>query len=222
MRNTRLILWSRMLAGGCLLCGMAASAADIDAIVKDAEGKPINDAVVLAFPVKGGVAAPAAAKTGSGMVAQVGGEFLPKVTPIMVGTTVSFPNKDTTRHHVYSFSPVKKFELPLYAGTTAAPVMFDKPGVVTLGCNIHDWMLGYIYVAETPYFGKSDAQGKAKISGLPAGDYTLRVWHPRMTSSEESTAQRVNTAAAKEVAWTIKLKPEFNIRRPPATGQPGY
>ena len=215
MKKTPLISLLRILAGCCLCHGVAASAADVSAIIKDAEGKPVNDAVVLAFPAKGGATA---AKAGSETMDQVDKEFVPRVKPIRVGTSVRFPNQDNTRHQVYSFSAAKKFELPLYAGKPAAPVVFDKPGVVTLGCNIHDWMLGYIYVADTPYFGKTDAEGKTRIGDLPPGDYTLKVWHPRMIDTEESTARRVSTAAAKEAAWTLKLKPEFRIRRAPGAG----
>ncbi len=214
-KKTPLILWWRILAGCCLCHGVAASAADISAIIMDAEGKPVNDAVVMAFPAKAGAAA---AKAGKGIIDQIDKEFVPRVMPIRAGTAVHFPNKGNTRHEVCSFSPTKKFELPLYAGKPASPVVFDKPGVVILGCNIHDWMLGYIYVADTPYFGKTDAEGKATIGNLPPGDYTLKAWHPRMIDTEESTARRVSTADAKEAAWTLKLKPEFRIRRTPGGG----
>ncbi len=81
---------------------------------------------------------------------------------------VQFPNKDNIRHHVYSFSAARKFELPLYSGTPAQPVLFDKVGVVKLGCNIHDWMIGYIYVTETPYFGKSNAEGRVDMDPAAA------------------------------------------------------
>lgn len=215
MIKTPLIPWLCILAGCCLCLGLAASAADVNAIIKDAEGKPVNDAVVLAIPAKGRAVA---AKAGSATMDQIDKEFVPRVMPIRVGTSVRFPNQDNTRHQVYSFSAAKKFELPLYAGKPAAPVVFDKPGVVTLGCNIHDWMLGYIYVADTPYFGKTDAAGKTRIGNLPPGDYTLKVWHPRMIDTEESTARRVRTTDAGEVAWTLKLKPEFRIRRTPGGG----
>ena len=89
------------------------------------------------------------------VVDQVDKEFTPKVNAILVGTSVIFPNHDNVRHQVYSFSPAKRFELPLYAGVPAQPVVFDTPGVVVLGCNIHDWMVGYVYVSESPYFAKT-------------------------------------------------------------------
>src|SRR5207244_3930054 len=106
---------------------------------------------------------------------------------VLVGSPVSFPNRDDVRHHVYSFSPAKRFDLPLYVGTPAKPVVFDTPGVVIIGCNIHDWMVGYIYVSESPYFATTDADGRADLTGLPPGRYTARVWHPQLAGADDAT-----------------------------------
>ena len=151
------------------------------------------------------------------MVDQVGKEFVPRVMAIFVGTTVTFPNHDNVRHHVYSFSPAKRFELPLYSGVPAQPVVFDKPGVVVLGCNIHDWMIGYIYVSESPYFAKTASDGKAVISDLPPHVYTVRVWHPDQDEAEDTTRKNVDTTRTPHVdaAWQLRLKPEIKIRRAP-------
>jgi hypothetical protein len=178
--------------------------------------------VVLATPVDAGRMPPH--RPGNDIVDQSDREFVPYVKPILVGTSVRFPNKDNIRHHVYSFSSTKKFELPLYAGTPAAPVIFDKPGVVTLGCNIHDWMIGFIYVADTPYFGKSGADGIVLLSNLPPGDYTVRVWHPRLADPEESTNRRatVEKTGTLPISWQLRLKPEFHIRRAPVPGHDSY
>ena len=94
---------------------------------------------------------------------------------VQTGTSVSFPNFDTVRHHVYSFSPTKTFEIKLYAGTPAKPVIFDKAGTATLGCNIHDRMIAHIHVVDTPYFGVTDGMGRVTID-LPAGDHVARIW----------------------------------------------
>jgi hypothetical protein len=110
-----------------------------------------------------------------------------------VGTAVTFPNRDSVRHQVYSFSPAKRFELPLYTGVPQA-VTFDKPGVVILGCNIHDWMIGYVYVSESPYFAKTDAHGKAVLTDLPPRAYVLRVWHPQQSGVEEDTRKNVDAS----------------------------
>jgi hypothetical protein len=143
---------------------------------------------------------------------------------VFVGSTVAFPNRDSVRHHVYSFSPAKRFELPLYAGVPAQPVLFDKPGVVVLGCNIHDWMIGYIYVSESPWFAKTGADGKALLADLPARAYTVRVWHPQLTTGEENTRKPVEIVAGRrsEAAWTVELKPEVRVRRAPAAAHSGH
>jgi plastocyanin len=117
----------------------------------------------------------------SASIDQVDKQFVPHVSVVRTGTEVSFPNSDHVRHQVYSFSPAKTFNLKLYAGASAAPVKFDKAGLVVLGCNIHDKMLGFVAVVESPYFAKSDAQGNLVLE-LPAGRYRLRVWHPNLTS----------------------------------------
>jgi plastocyanin len=185
--------------------------------VTDQEGRPVADAVVVATPLQGAPAAthPPARE----IVDQVGQEFVPHVKPILVGSAVFFPNKDNVRHQVYSFSPAKRFELPLYAGTPAKPVVFDKPGVVVLGCNIHDWMIGYIYVSESPYFAKTGADGTAKLSDLPPQSYQVRVWHPRLPGSDGTTQSVVLGADARsELSWKLVLKPEVRIRRAPVPG----
>jgi hypothetical protein len=109
-------------------------------------------------------------------------------------------------------------------GTPAEPVVFDRPGIVTIGCNIHDWMIGYIYVAETPYFARSGGDGQARLDNLPAGRYGLRVWHPRMELSEEATSRPVSLerTGVVSVTWELKLKPSVRPRRAPVPGGRGY
>jgi hypothetical protein len=106
--------------------------------------------------------------------------FIPHVLAVQTGTSVRFPNSDDIRHHVYSFSPAKPFQLPLYKGTPANPEVFDRAGVVTLGCNIHDQMSAFILVVDTPYFEKTAANGRASLRDVSAGRYALRVWYPDM------------------------------------------
>ena len=125
---------------------------------------------------------------------------------------------------MYSFSPAKTFELPLYAGTPATPVVFDRKGVVTIGCNIHDWMIAHIYVIETPYFGKTGTDGKARLENLPPGRYAVRVWHPRLQGTEESTSRTITVerSGAVDATWQLALKQELRPRRSPVPGQRGY
>jgi plastocyanin len=194
---------------------------DITATVTDAKGKPVADAVVVAMPVDGNVRLPA--KSREVTVDQVDKQFAPKVTVVGVGTSVFFPNNDNIRHQVYSFSPAKRFELPLYAGVPAQPILFDKPGVVILGCNIHDWMIAYVYVAESPYFAKTGSNGKATLADLPPRAYVVRVWHSQAEAPEETTRKTVDAPRARgvDIEWTLKLKPEVPVRRAPVADRGG-
>ena len=221
----------RTLMFGALLVfaigAVQAQTAEISATVTDEQGVPIADAVVVAVPADGATRPPAKAgeRSRAGVVDQVGKEFTPKVTAVLVGTAVTFPNHDDVRHQVYSFSPAKRFELPLYAGVPAGPVVFDKPGVVVLGCNIHDWMVGYIYVSESPYFAKTGKDGKAMIAELPPRTYAVRVWHPRLEAAEETMQKSVDASrpGRVDVAWQLKLKREVKVRRAPgAEGRGRY
>ena len=194
-------------------------AGSLEASVKDDRGKPVADAVVsltpsAALPVRAGIA----------FMDQQNKEFVPAVLPVAVGTSVTFPNRDNIRHHVYSFSPAKRFELPLYSGTPAAPVVFDTPGSVVLGCNIHDWMVGYVYVLPTPYYAKTAADGKARIADVPPGTYEARVWHPRLRVETDTTTTPVTLAAGEpgRVMFVVTLKPDRRpIRRPTYEGAQG-
>lgn len=216
----------RWLLGVSLGAGSPSHAADLTAVVNADDGKPVAEAVLVAVPGNGSypAAATAAALKADETMDQVNKEFVPLVEPIFVGSAVHFPNKDNIRHQVYSFSPAKRFELPLYAGTPAKPVVFDKPGVVTLGCNIHDWMIGYIYVSESPWFAKTDANGKATIRDLPPGQYDVRIWHPRMTVRQDATARPVTFAdQTVTLNWTLSMKEsEIRPRRAPIPGTGGY
>lgn len=151
-------------------------AGTVDIRVQNARGGAVRDAVVYAVPE--GRTIPLARKTA--VMDQKNRMFIPHVLPIQTGTSVRFPNSDDIRHHVYSFSPAKPFQLPLYKGTPANPEVFDRAGVVTLGCNIHDQMSAFIVIVDTPYFEKTAANGRASLRNLDAGRYTLRVWYPDM------------------------------------------
>jgi plastocyanin len=207
----------------------SAIAGAIQMLVQDKTSKPVGDAVIVAMPVNVNSASTtsetsASTTTATIIVDQVNKTFVPHVLPVRLGTTVSFPNKDNIRHHVYSFSPAKTFELPLYMGIPASPVKFDKVGVVTLGCNIHDWMVAYVYVVDTPYFGRTGTDGVLVLNDLPAGKYLVRTWHPQLDGKESATEQQITvlsngTAKATSV---IGLTPGFNVRRAPIPGKAGY
>lgn len=192
----------------CLLCPAALHAATLSVTVNDASGAAVPEAVVFMMPASG--RAPAAPPRPA-VVEQINREFVPFVVPVQVGAAVSFPNRDTIRHHVYSFSPAKVFDLKLYTGVPASPVVFDKPGPVVLGCNIHDWMVGFVYAVETPWFGRTAANGGTAIE-LPAGDYELRVWHPWQRGDIARERVKVD-ATASRVTVRIDLAPPASAQR---------
>lgn len=159
----------------------------ISGSVTGVDGAAVAGAVVF---VQMPVPSPVRPQT-TAVVDQVNKTFVPGVLPIVVGTSVRFPNHDQIRHHVYSFSPTKSFELPLYKGEDAPPVLFDKVGVVKIGCNIHDWMSGIILVLPSPHFSVTDAAGRFVLEDLPNGVYTLVAWHALSRVNPEDTAQTV-------------------------------
>ena len=166
----RFALWILLLTGF-----LAPRVYAIDFQITNGAGEPVSGAVVSLYdPTVASAPVVAAAE-----MDQVDLQFVPQVLAIQTGTQVIFPNRDDIRHHVYSFSPAKRFELRLYHGTTADPVQFDIPGKVVLGCNIHDSMLGYIYVLDTPYFAVTDVAGRVQFTDLPSGQYRYQVQHPR-------------------------------------------
>lgn len=187
-----------------LVLPSAARAARISAEIKDASGAPLADAVIYAE--QAGATGPAKTRR-EVQIEQIDKTFVPLVTVVQTGTPVNFPNRDSVRHHVYSFSPAKVFEIKLFSGVPANPVLFDKPGEAVLGCNIHDDMIAYVLAVETPHFAKTGKDGKARLDNLPAGNYQLKVWH---YGAAATAPQRVQLKAdtARDVAYSLVLKPE--------------
>lgn len=188
-----------------VLLALPAHAASIAATVATPTGEPVPQAVVYALPVGG--KAPSAPRPSQ--IDQIDREFVPMVVPVQVGAPVTFPNRDNIRHHVYSFSPAKVFELKLYSGVPAKPVVFDRAGPVALGCNIHDWMVGYIYVVDSPWFAKTGKDGRAVVD-LPPGEYQIRVWHPWMKA--EPAPSRIEVRGTSDHALTFRT----DLAPPPA------
>ncbi len=191
----------------CLILVAAPFAARAGALVvsvTDAAGKPLPDAVVLLEPVAG--KAPVKPLPDA-EISQAKRQFSPRVTVITVGTRVSFPNFDTVRHHVYSFSAAKTFELKLYAGVPATPIVFDKPGVAVLGCNIHDRMAAWVVVADTPWYARSGNDGSAGIADAPAGAYRLSAWHPALPANTPAVTKTLSIGTG-ETREALKLPVE--------------
>lgn len=211
-----------------LLVAPFAKAADTTArvLVKGPKGEPVADAVLTLTPLDSAAPAP----TGPAArveVAQEDEQYQPFLTIVRAGTTVEFPNKDRIQHHLYSVSEPKKFEKPLYAPGAHETVVFDRPGVVTLGCNIHDWMVAYVVVVDTPWYAKSDRDGVASASA-PAGRYRLEVWHPRLLDPK---TRRPAPPVAREVTlgagglteeFSLPLAADRRIRRAPADKSSRY
>jgi plastocyanin len=168
-------------------CGRA-GAAELSVTVTVAGGGAVAGAVVLAEPAN----APRARHGLKAVMDQRNLQFVPEVLVVQTGTAVEFPNSDQVRHQVYSFSGAKTFQLALYAGRTHPPVVFDRAGLVTLGCNIHDSMLGFIYVTDSPWYGRTDTDGVLRLHDVPAGDYTVRIWHPLLDESGAHLEQHLS------------------------------
>jgi plastocyanin len=197
----------------------ANAAGTIRVVTKDPAGKPVADAVAYVHSLDS--PAPVHPPEQPVAITQRDQEFDPYVTPVVVGTRVVFPNKDNVQHHVYSVSPAKRFEIPLYIGESTATIVFDRPGPVTLGCNIHDWMVAYVFVLDTPYFAKTGSNGTADITGLPPGRYRLEVWHPRLAGKVGLELTVVEAADTTQVV-SVTLRPDRRIRRAPDAGGVDY
>jgi plastocyanin len=187
------------LAASLLAC--AVQAGPVEVRVTDASGRPLEGAVVFLESRE----AKAAARPMTGVeVTQQNKAFVPPVTVVTTGTAVSFPNRDTVRHHVYSFSPVKKFEIKLYVGTPASPVVFDQPGIGVLGCNIHDHMVAWVVIVDTPWHGRTGSDGRWAAAQVPPGQYRLRTWHPDLAVGAPAADQPLRVEAG-AVTATVAL-----------------
>lgn len=182
-----------------------AVASEIEVQVNDNAGMSVENAVVYLEPKD----RTASFITNQASVEQKNKSFIPLVTVIQTGSSVIFPNKDSVRHHVYSFSSAKKFELKLYSGLPSNPVIFDKAGTVVLGCNIHDQMLAFIYIVDTPYFAKTEANGKVKIRDIPDGDYVLKIWHYALKNENVTMDKSITIKTSDTVKTVIDIKPSI-------------
>ena len=184
-----------------LLLAGPAQAADLTVAVKDGAGHPVADAAAtLDAP------APAPPRPAKFTINQKNTMFVPFVLVVPVGSTIDFANLDPFRHHVYSFSPAKKFELKLFGQGEVRSVKFDKPGVVAIGCNIHDSMQAFVQVVATPFAAKSGPDGRIVLRGIPAGNYKLTVWHPRLRAPANQLTLPVDTTRVATVPVAGKLR----------------
>ena len=186
--------------------GLAAPlvAAPLSVRVVDTSGHPVRDAVVTLYPA--GAAARAPRGGGRYTVSQKNIQFHPFLSIVPVGANVSFPNLDPTKHHVYSFSAAKRFELKLFAKDQSRTVRFDKAGVVALGCNIHDQMSAFIVVTDSIWAARTNGQGLAVFADAPNTPGRVTAWHPYLRAPGGVVQQNVG-AGQRSASLSIRLRP---------------
>ena len=185
------------------LSPLSSFAAEFAVLVVDQQGMPVADAVVES-PGTAVVNPPSQVA----IIDQINKRFVPMVIAVQKGQSVNFPNNDNIRHHVYSFSPIKQFSTELYADTPGDPVTFDQSGVAVLGCNIHDSMVGYIYVSEWQNVAVSDASGLVRVNQTAIPEQVV-IWHP--WSNDKDNRRVVSTASISE-GGTLEV--QLNITNP--------
>jgi plastocyanin len=193
------ILFALALAGAA----SPLAAAPLSVRVVDSSGHPVRDAVVTLYP-SAGTRAPHGG--GRYVISQQNLQSHPFLTIVPVGADVSFPNLDPTKHHVYSFSAAKRFELKLFAKDQSRTVHFDKAGVVALGCNIHDAMSAFIVVTDSAWTARTNAQGMAVFGDAPNSPGHLTVWHPYLRSPGGLFQQAVGVGQ-RSASFSVRLRP---------------
>lgn len=187
-----------------LLSTMPALASELTVtVVLNGQHTPVADAVV--YLNKDSVTTPITTE-----IYQKDRAFHPHVLIIPVGSYVEFPNRDNTQHHVYSFSPAKTFDIELYAGMPKTPILFDQPGIVELGCNIHDHMQAFVVVTRTDVIGRTDTNGQVVLpmdtTDSPDNYITLNIWHPRLPDNTKPVTRTIDVRNPADIS--IDLAPE--------------
>lgn len=192
-------MFSRIISACAIAAAVAwgaANAATVVIDVTDTGGMPAPNAVVSLSPDS---ATDISAHTPERSVIDQRQEtFLPLVVVVRRGGEVIFTNHDVTMHQVYSFSPIKQFQFEIDQGQVSRPVIFDKPGVAAIGCNIHDNMVAFVYVADAPFAVITDAKGRAVIPGVPNGTYLVRAWHPQMRPGRQPQPRDITVNGSEE------------------------
>jgi len=211
------LVWAgSSLPGYLLLPAGAGVAGTVVLDVRTSDGHPLPGAGITARALDGQPPAPAPVHV---VMDQVNRSFAPELLVIPVGSTVSFPNSDSVSHQIYSFSPAKRFQLPLYRGKPYPPVHFDQAGVVALGCNIHDSMRGYLMVTDAPWYGLTNTDGDW-TADLPRGRYRIAVWHPRQDPGESGLERDLTLGDTDRVRVSVHLSKPLQPPPPPAADRP--
>jgi len=191
----------------CLLIALTgaqfAMAAELAVRVVGVDGKPVPNIAV--FVKSNGVARNTGKQPASAVMDQRDVRFVPHILIVEKGASVEFPNSDVIAHHVYSFSKPNNFVLPLYKGRPPSPVILDHDGIVILGCNIHDGMLGYILVVDTDTFGLTDTNGRIQMTvDDKASNYEVSIWSPRIRDSKDPLVRNISTVSSGGVTFNLK------------------
>jgi plastocyanin len=194
---------------------------ELEVRVLDRSGLPVPGVVVVVDAGTKPAAKPARERVVA-VMDQKNRAFVPAVLVVATGTEVAFPNNDSVSHQVYSFSPAKSFQLPLYKGATRPPVRFDQPGLVVIGCNIHDQMVGYIYVTDAPAFGQTDAAGRLRFEKLAEGRHQLQLWNPWLAEPAASLHPGVDVAATGLSELTLRLTRPLRTQPSPGPAKSGW
>lgn len=192
-----------------LLLASSLSASEVTITIEDKKQRSVHDTVVELIGIS-----PDASLDDDIEITQVDKEFTPEVSVFPRGSSVLFTNKDPFQHHVYSVSKGNQFDLPLYKGTPSEHIQFDSPGIVKLGCNIHDWMLAFAYVSQSEYLVVTDASGKAQFPDIPEGEYELRIWNPRLKNNKKFISQALSVGQNLPVEQAVTLSLRKKIRKP--------
>ena len=192
-----------MLLAVGLLASLETLATNLEVTVLDVDGQPVPDVVIY---VESAASEERSKLAATAVMDQVDTRFVPHVLVVQSGTSVEFPNSDIIAHHVYSFSTPNQFVLPLYKGDLHPPVRFEHAGVVTVGCNIHDGMLGYILVVDSATFTKTGKDGKAVLSVDNSDGYSIRMWSPRLREGDLGQFQAVSPERTAALTFSLLEK----------------
>jgi plastocyanin len=213
----KVLLVSALIGGSALI---SLSAASLEVTARDQSAKTVSELVVWLTPLDAELPPLPTAGSLTATVEQKNEEFDPYVIAVRTGTEVMFPNLDDVQHHVYSLSRPAKFDIPLHGGNKSESIVLDQAGLVPVGCNIHDWMLSYVVVIDSPWFAQTSADGAAALSDLPTGRYKLEAWHPRLRKTHE---QEISiSASSNSVNLELRLRPDRRIRRAPTANGKAY
>jgi plastocyanin len=217
--NRRAVSTARraVLALALATAAAVAAAGPLEVAIVDADGEPVGNAVVTLHSSSGLDTGPGVAQTHT--IDQRDLQFDPQVQVFHPGDSVVFRNSDRTRHHVYSFAPGSAFETVVKPGESSAPMKLSFPGIVSVGCNIHDRMITYLVVTDAPFAAQSGADGLVRFADVPDGAWTVRVWQPRSKAENQTSEQAMAMPAASgsRMRFVLTLRPERRDDRESAT-----